>query len=152
MLHLVGCLCYLYQWCTVKQISDNEIYLLIKYTKSNLWRVAKRLSYIEDARCLTVKKRKRCWTLWAIRLQGLESFLRYKPSLSFHLNFFKFTRSIISYCFLWFVLLIISVQFVSSSPISLKLYRRNVGYLFYIRPQIVPHRKHSPYRLKTPIC
>ena len=28
-LHLVGCLYYLYQWCTIKQISDNEIYLLI---------------------------------------------------------------------------------------------------------------------------
>jgi len=27
---------------------------LIKYTKSVLWRVAKRLSYIEDARCLNV--------------------------------------------------------------------------------------------------
>jgi len=26
--------------------SDNEIYLLIKYIKSVLWRVAKRLSYI----------------------------------------------------------------------------------------------------------
>jgi len=26
LLHLVGCLYYLYQWCTVKQISDNEIY------------------------------------------------------------------------------------------------------------------------------
>ena len=34
------------------QISDIEIYLLIKYIKSVLWRVAKRLSYIEDARCL----------------------------------------------------------------------------------------------------
>ena len=44
LLHLVGCLCYLYQWCNVKQISDNEIYLLIKYIKSVLWRVAKRLS------------------------------------------------------------------------------------------------------------
>ena len=33
-------------------MSDNEIYLLIKYIKSVLWRVAKRLSYIEDARCL----------------------------------------------------------------------------------------------------
>ena len=33
----------------VKQISDNEIYLLIKYIKSVLWRVAKRLSYVEDA-------------------------------------------------------------------------------------------------------
>ena len=50
LLHLVGCLYYLYQWCTVKQISDNEIYLLIKYTKSVLWRVVKRPSYIEDAR------------------------------------------------------------------------------------------------------
>ena len=39
----------------VKQISDNEIYLLIKYIKSVLWRVAKRLSYIEDARCLKIK-------------------------------------------------------------------------------------------------
>ena len=39
----------------VKQISDNEIYLLIKYIKSVLWRVVKRLSYTEDARCLKVK-------------------------------------------------------------------------------------------------
>ena len=38
----------------VKQISDNEIYVLIKYIKSVLWRVAKRLSYKEDARCLKV--------------------------------------------------------------------------------------------------
>ena len=36
-------------------MSHNEIYLLIKYIKSVLWRVAKRLSYIEDARCLKVK-------------------------------------------------------------------------------------------------
>ena len=50
----VGCLYYLYQWCTVEQISHNEIYLLIKYIKSVLWRVAKRLSYIEEARCLKV--------------------------------------------------------------------------------------------------
>ena len=54
LLYLVGCLYYLYQ-CTVKQISDNEIYLLIKYIKSVLWRVAKRLSYIKDAQCLKVK-------------------------------------------------------------------------------------------------
>ena len=40
----------------VKQISDNEIYLLIKYVKSVLWRAAKCLSYIEDARCLKVNK------------------------------------------------------------------------------------------------
>ena len=36
------------------KMSDNEIYLLIKYIKSVLWRVAKRLSYIEEARCLKV--------------------------------------------------------------------------------------------------
>ena len=49
----------------IKQISDNEIYLLIKYIKSVLWRVAKCLSYIEEARCLNIKatgseKGKRC--------------------------------------------------------------------------------------------
>ena len=49
LLHLVGCLYYLYKRCTVKQISNSEIYLLIKYIKSVLWRVAKRVSYIEDA-------------------------------------------------------------------------------------------------------
>jgi hypothetical protein len=54
LLHLVGWLYYLYQWCTVKQILENEIYLLIKYIKSVLWRVPKRLSYIEDAGCLKV--------------------------------------------------------------------------------------------------
>jgi len=32
-------------------VSDNEIYLLIKYIKRVLWRVAKCLSYIEEARC-----------------------------------------------------------------------------------------------------
>ena len=51
-MHLVGCLYYLYQWCTVNKISDNEIYLLIKYIKIVLWKVAKCLSYIEEARCL----------------------------------------------------------------------------------------------------
>ena len=56
LLHLVGCLYCLYQWCTVKQISDNEIYLLIKRIKSVLWRVVKRLSCIRDARCLKVKR------------------------------------------------------------------------------------------------
>jgi len=39
----------------VKQISDNEIYLLIKYIKSVLWRVAKHLSHTEDTWCLKVK-------------------------------------------------------------------------------------------------
>ena len=56
LFHLVGCLYYLYQRRTVKQISDNEIYMLIKYIKSVLWREMKRLSYIEDARCLNVNK------------------------------------------------------------------------------------------------
>jgi len=41
-----------------KQISDNEIYLLIVYIKSLLWRVAKRLSYIEEARCPKLKKQR----------------------------------------------------------------------------------------------
>ena len=39
----------------MKQISDNEIYLLIKYIKSVLRKVVKRLSYIQDAWCLKVK-------------------------------------------------------------------------------------------------
>ena len=56
LLLLFGCLYYLYEWCTVKEISYNEIYLLIKYIKSVLWRVAKRLSYIQDARCLKVNQ------------------------------------------------------------------------------------------------
>ena len=34
--------------------ADNEIYLLIKYIKGVLWRAAKRLSHIEDARCQKV--------------------------------------------------------------------------------------------------
>ena len=58
-LHLVGCLYYLYQLCTDKQISDNEIYLLMKYIKIVLWRAAKRLSYIEDARYLKVNEGKK---------------------------------------------------------------------------------------------
>ena len=36
------------------QANDNEIYLLIKHIRSVLPRVAKRLSYIQDARCLKV--------------------------------------------------------------------------------------------------
>jgi len=67
-LHLVGCLCYLYKLCTVKQISDNEIYLLIKYTKSVLWRVGKRPFYIEDARCLKVKESSKCGELDTLKL------------------------------------------------------------------------------------
>jgi len=44
----------------VKQISDNEISLLIKYIKGVLWKVAKSLSYIEDARCLKVSTVSQC--------------------------------------------------------------------------------------------
>ena len=54
LLHLVVCLYYIND--ARPSISDNEIYLLIKYIKSVLWRVAKLLSYIEDARCLKVKQ------------------------------------------------------------------------------------------------
>ena len=43
-----------------KQISDNEIYLFIKYIKSVLCRVEKSPSYIEDARCLKVNRKH--WT------------------------------------------------------------------------------------------
>ena len=57
LLHLVGCLYNSYQRCMVKQISDNEIYLLIKYIKSVLSRVARCLSFLEVARCLKVKGR-----------------------------------------------------------------------------------------------
>jgi hypothetical protein len=35
-------------------MSDNDIYLLIKYIKNVVCRVAKRLSHIEDARCLKI--------------------------------------------------------------------------------------------------
>ena len=37
------------------------MYLLIKYTKSLLWRVSKCLSSIQDARCLTFKPRERAF-------------------------------------------------------------------------------------------
>ena len=46
-------------------MSDNEIYLLIKYIKSVLWRVEKRLSYTENLRCLEGKK-------WIVRTLSLE--------------------------------------------------------------------------------
>ena len=41
--------------CTASLKKYNEIYLLIKYIKSVLWRVAERLSYMEDAWCIKVK-------------------------------------------------------------------------------------------------
>jgi len=41
------------------------MYLLIKYIKSVLWRVAKCLSYIEEARCLKVNALHWHWLRWA---------------------------------------------------------------------------------------
>ena len=80
-MHLVGCLYYLYQWCTVKQISDNEIYLLIKYIKSFFWRVAKRLSYVQDARFLKVKLGKyRLLPYFALWSVFFRCFLRLCPA------------------------------------------------------------------------
>ena len=38
---------------------NHLVYLLIKYTKGVLWRVVKRLSYIQDARCLKVKRKEK---------------------------------------------------------------------------------------------
>ena len=76
LLRLVDCLYYLYQRCTVKQISDNEIYLLIKYIKSVLWRVAKCLSYIEEARCLKVK----CGKPSRISVRMFDAGLHWHPS------------------------------------------------------------------------
>jgi len=86
LLHLVGCLYYLYQWCTVKQISHNEIYLLIKYIQRVLWRVAKRLSYIEDARCVKVKYR---FILMSCQICSSFSNLRPTPSDPLHASFKK---------------------------------------------------------------
>ena len=77
LLHLVGCLYYFYQWCTVKQISDNETYLLIKYIRSILLRVAKRLSYIQDAWCLKFNISPRATSDW----RPLPSLFRENPYL-----------------------------------------------------------------------
>jgi len=60
-LHIVGCLYYLYQWYTVKQISDNEIYLLIKYIKSFSGEYRNACPYIQDARCLKIKPLERAF-------------------------------------------------------------------------------------------
>jgi len=34
LLHLVGCLYYLYQWCTVKQISNGNTYEYVQQNKN----------------------------------------------------------------------------------------------------------------------
>ena len=46
----------------------NTVYLLIKYIKSVLWRVAKYLSYIEEARCLKVNYAIHGACLWMVLL------------------------------------------------------------------------------------
>ena len=84
LLHLVGCLYYLYRWCTVKQISDNEIYLLIKYTKSVLWRLAKCLSYIEVARCLKFNKESMFSAAWSQSIPFNYGILEYVNQLDLH--------------------------------------------------------------------
>jgi hypothetical protein len=83
LLHLVGCLYYLYQWCTVKKISDNSIYLLIKCIKSVLWRIAKRLSYIEDAWCLKVNMSFPVYEFWSLVWSSCQS-LCLPARLKFH--------------------------------------------------------------------
>ena len=65
----------------MKQISDNEIYLLIKYIKSVLWRAVKRLSYIQNARCLKVKVAKLCDD-FLLQTHAVESFMNYLFGLS----------------------------------------------------------------------
>jgi len=58
----------------VEQISENEIYLLIKYIKSVLWRVAKRLSYTEDARCRKVNGLSEFHKRWNCSVTSVESY------------------------------------------------------------------------------
>ena len=71
----------------IKQISDNEIYLLIKYTKSVFWRVAKRLSYIQDARCLKVKEIPVIIYLHSLFSVKVWSVFKFKPTFGLRLGF-----------------------------------------------------------------
>jgi len=83
-----------------KQISDNEIYLLIKYIKNVLWRVAKRLSYIEDARCLKVNMH-----VIIDKFQGLLSSKLYGNSFYIYLNGIYLWNEFLHFCnwgFLYF--------------------------------------------------
>ena len=101
LLHLVRCLYYLYQWCTVKQILNNEIYLLIKYIKSFLWRVAKGLSFIEDARCLKVK------SCLVVRIKLLISVNIWVNSNIFKVHTLFYAKGFMSWCevilYSWFL-------------------------------------------------
>ena len=53
--------------------------MLIKYIKSVLWRVAKRLSYIEEARCLEVKGQFYDWT-WIPGSMIVQNVAKYVPN------------------------------------------------------------------------
>ena len=68
-------------------MSDNEIYLLIKYIKSVLWSVAKCLSYIEEARCLKVKQTNALVLYSELFTMGINS---KQTSLNANYFYFKF--------------------------------------------------------------
>ena len=85
----------------VKQISDNEIYLLIKSIKSVLWRAAICLSYTEDARCLKVN----------ISMLSISGFIVLDLNTCHMLNDFYYYHTQGHTCFL-----------VSHSPPDSKLY------------------------------
>jgi len=64
--------------------------LLMKYIKSVLWRVAKRLSYIEDARCLKVKfflchSKVRLIAIWMF-FNFLNQMMKFTLLLPFHID------------------------------------------------------------------
>ena len=89
LLHLVGRPYYLCQWCTVKQISDNEIYMLIKYIKSVLWSVAKLLFYIDDARCLKVKKHQVTHILKPHNTGNIQQLNTYRRTVAPYTHYFR---------------------------------------------------------------
>jgi hypothetical protein len=63
--------------CSASLKNCNEIYLLIKYIKSVLWGVEKRLSFIEDAWCLKVNMNKK--KHWPPLLILGNTMLKYTP-------------------------------------------------------------------------
>jgi len=76
----------------IKQISDDEIYLLIKYSKSVLCRVAKSMSYIEDARRLKVNL-----TSYTSMKQNLPAKVKNSVICSFGIDRFHCVRDSIFY-------------------------------------------------------
>jgi hypothetical protein len=61
--------------CTASIKKYNEIYLLIKYIKSVLWRAAGRLSYIQDAWCLKFNRK---WWSASVQLNFVSGMGRYE--------------------------------------------------------------------------